>query len=936
MSKYHKLEKYFNQLLTLDDESRTVFLQELRDNDPEIYQELLALYGQHDEASQYFAQIEEKINDSLFEKEDMSGQTFGNYQLEELIGSGGMANVYKATRTDGTFQREAAIKFTKRGLDSENVLSRFQYERKILGRLKHENIAQIYDAGMTEEGLPYFVMEYVDGTDIISYAKGNKLNIRQRLNLFQQVCKAVEFAHKNLVIHRDIKPTNILIDRDEKVKLTDFGIAKILNPEEDSELTQLHSQVMTPGYASPEQSKSDFINTTSDVFQLGLLLYELISGEKAYDKEKKEYQFNFDKKLVPSEIISIIQTATRDEPEERYNTAEVLLQDINNFLENRPVKARGNHAGYVFKKFISRHKWAVALTITTLLLIAIGLAKYLHDVNEARKFADYNAIQSNAITNFFLQALQTQYPVYANGDTLNIFDMINEIEDNLKDDHTIFPRTRKQFYNIIGEIYQGYSAYKKATNNYHKALSINPEEFKYIHYNFGYDHILRVSIGDVFLDLGEYDSAIYYYQKAIEEPENNELYIAYAGLADAFLFQGNHNKADSAYNLCYESLLKTNQNDITKALVMGRYGSFLSRYYLSEKADLIDSLFVEAIDIFNSPFEYRKEPEFEIFSETEYWRNEEIKGELNRKHRPDAYARLVNYYGIFLFNIKDFDNAIKYFKHAYEANLDYYGENNVRSLDNLNNVAVILRQQGNTEQAIKTFKQCWQMSQQNKAIHTSQALNYYHNYAVSFYDLNKFEECLAAIDTVLDLRAQYAPDGIFAINHAKSFMARCYNQLGRSNQAIKLFQQVIEDHQNTFGEEGNSDLEARMEIFKILADEKKAAKAENLYKQNKKIITRRLGKEHTYHHKNNLAYSRALLMLEDYKKSISFINPLLDDSMSVAKKAIYQLHLAESKLEIGQTAEAENLYQKIKMDSLTNRSVQLSIKSYEERKKNKN
>ncbi len=373
MNHLDKFEAYYEKFLTLDELAKREFLRKIASEEPEIYTQFVSLYQHDQEASRYFQEMGDGLSSSFFDTGYEPGTIVGNYRLEQAIGVGGMAYVYKAERIDGVFQRSSAIKFIKRGIDTEEVIRRFNHERNILARLKHEYIAQLYDGGVSDDGLPYFVMEYVTGKDIISHCKENKQNLRQRLELFLQVCTAVDFAHKNLIIHRDIKPGNILIDENGKAKLTDFGIAKLLSEEEGREQTQLQSRVMTKEYASPEQQNGDFITTTSDVYQLGVLLYELVAGQKAWSPTEKKHIFMFDKKLVPSELKSIIQNATREEPEKRYNSVEALLQDVTNYLEDKPVTARGNSTGYLLRKFVKRNKVAMTTSIAIIFLIVIGL-----------------------------------------------------------------------------------------------------------------------------------------------------------------------------------------------------------------------------------------------------------------------------------------------------------------------------------------------------------------------------------------------------------------------------------------------------------------------------------------------------------------------------------------------------------------------------------
>src|SRR5207253_391487 len=209
-------------------------------------------------------------------KDALAGSRIGPYKIIREIGRGGMGTVYLAARADD-FEKRVAIKLIKRGMDTDEILSRFRNERQILANLDHPNIARLLDGGTTTDGLPYFVMEYIEGQTIDEYCEARKLATAERLQLFRMVCGAVHYAHQNLVVHRDLKPSNILVTPEGVPKLLDFGIAKILSPTGGLETTLIHA--LTPEYASPEQLRGQAVSTASDVYSLGVVLYQLLTGQ---------------------------------------------------------------------------------------------------------------------------------------------------------------------------------------------------------------------------------------------------------------------------------------------------------------------------------------------------------------------------------------------------------------------------------------------------------------------------------------------------------------------------------------------------------------------------------------------------------------------------------------------------------------------------------
>jgi serine/threonine protein kinase len=275
-----------------------------------------------------------------------------------------MGVVYLAERADAEFEQKVALKITKRGMDTDEIIARFLHERQILASLNHENIAHLLDGGTTEDGLSYFVMEFIEGLPIDEYCRKNILSINDRLKLFRMVCSAVEYAHKNLVVHRDLKPSNIIVKRDGIPKLLDFGIAKVLNSDNLSDATRTGMKIsaFTPDYASPEQIKGEHLTTATDVFSLGKVLSSLINES---NNVKSENKLNFDE----SEIKTIIAKATHNDLERRYSTVERFSEDIKRYLNGLPISARPDTFSYRANKFIKRNK--VAMIAATFVIITI-------------------------------------------------------------------------------------------------------------------------------------------------------------------------------------------------------------------------------------------------------------------------------------------------------------------------------------------------------------------------------------------------------------------------------------------------------------------------------------------------------------------------------------------------------------------------------------
>jgi tetratricopeptide (TPR) repeat protein len=341
---------------------------------------------------------------------DLTGRRIGPYQLIRLIGHGGMGAVYLGIRDDDQYRKHVAIKLLKRGMDTDFMLARFRQERQILANLEHPFIARLLDGGATGDGLPYLVMEYVDGIPITDYCAGKNLSIPEILRLFRLVCEAVQHAHQNLVVHRDIKPSNILTTREGVPKLLDFGIAKVLQPGAAGEtLTQGELRMLTPDYASPEQVRAAPISTASDIYSLGAVLYELLSGRRAHqfpsgslaDLEKTICETPPEKpsaaagnnadppalrrqkqRRLCGDLDNIVLTALHKEPQRRYASAAEFSDDLRRHMECLPVRAQADRWTYRAGKFVRRNRFAAG---ASLLLVASLIGGIVATTMQARR-----------------------------------------------------------------------------------------------------------------------------------------------------------------------------------------------------------------------------------------------------------------------------------------------------------------------------------------------------------------------------------------------------------------------------------------------------------------------------------------------------------------------------------------------------------------------
>ncbi len=441
---WQALSPYLDEALAMTDEERLIWLSSLRTQSPDLVEQLEELLHAHRALSEEGFLEERSVG--LPRVQGLAGQTVGVYTLVSPIGQGGMGAVWLAERNDGRFERQVAVKFLNIALMGKGGEERFKREGSILGRLAHPHIAELIDAGVSQTGQPYLVLEHIEGNHIDRHCDQHRLDVRARIRLFLDVLGAVAQAHANLIVHRDLKPSNVLVRNDGQVKLLDFGIAKLLEEEEGqtreaSTVTIEAGQAMTPQYAAPEQLKGEAVTTATDVYALGVLLYVLLTGQhpvgtgphapadlvKAIvDTEPTrpsetvaQTRTNADittnnaarrastpdklSRLLRGDLDTIITKALKKEPSERYKSATSLADDLHRYLKNEPVAARPDTLPYRAAKFVRRNGTAVALTALAVIATVAGLSGTLIQARTAsvqRDFAMRQVERTEALNDF--------------------------------------------------------------------------------------------------------------------------------------------------------------------------------------------------------------------------------------------------------------------------------------------------------------------------------------------------------------------------------------------------------------------------------------------------------------------------------------------------------------------------------------------------------
>lgn len=409
----------------------------------------------------------------------VAGQRLGAYQLMGFLGRGGMGVVYRAVRADDAYRKEVAIKVASSGMRSPALLQRFLDERQILASLDHPNIAGIIDGGSTAEGAPYVVMEFVSGKRIDVWCEEAGLSLRDRVIVFIQVCRAVEYAHRRLVVHRDLKPDNIFVTAEGVPKLLDFGIAKALAPERlgvNASLTADMERLMTPANASPEQVRGKTITTGTDVYQLGVLLYQLLTGRKPFQVSTKRIgemerlicETPPPKPRVNEDLDRIILHALEKEPARRYASAGELANDLDRYLNGFAVEARGPSWSYQARKFVARHKLAVSAALSALLLL-MGFLVAL--AIESRRL-DRERITAEKVAEFQSSIFSSTDPSETRGNGLTPREVLDKGSASLDRTPGMDPEVRDKLLNTLAVAYRSQGIFDRAYDLFSKSLEI--------------------------------------------------------------------------------------------------------------------------------------------------------------------------------------------------------------------------------------------------------------------------------------------------------------------------------------------------------------------------------------------------------------------------------------------------------------------------------
>lgn len=770
-----RLEELLEDTLARPAGERDAFMDRACGADGALRRELGELVSAHDPAAAYFDGLAgELVGAAPLELESAARPVIqvGPYRALEAVGHGGMGVVYRAERVDGAFDREVALKLLHRDMETPHLRARFLAERQLLARLSHPNIAHLLDGGVTDEGRPYFVMEFVEGQPITHHCASRHLQIEEVLRLFLAVIEAVSYLHRNLVVHRDLKPSNILVDREGTVKLLDFGIAKLLTEDADGGAPTLTGErLMTPEYAAPEQLAGAPVTTATDVFALGVVLFELLTGRRPHDRtsaapeslagslpptpssvlrprRKRSPAAPTDEggaqlagtrtvpwQRVDHDLDTICLAALRPEPEARYASAEQLGQDIERYLQGLPIRARASTLGYRLAKFARRHRRGVLAAAALLALVIAGFAheRWLRSqAEQARAVAQIEAAKAGAVSGFLAELLSSVDPMKAQGREVTVTDVLAQAAARISD---------------------------------HATLRTQP----------AVEAAVRLAIGNTYLSLGKHVEAREHLERAVElrgglEARDPEALAGMESLGDAYTRLGLYDRAEPILRKVLEIRVQMRGQDHPASLAaMNRLGDLLWAAGKRDEVERLDRMTLE------------------------------IRRRVLGEDHPDTLKSLNAVAGA-LFERGAYAEAATLYDQALSIARRVLGETHPHTLSLGSNLAAAYLELGEYPKAATLLQAVVDGKTRVFGEQHPETAVSVHNLGVTLAQQGRYEEAAEQLLKAVEVRSRI-PGDRRSYTFSRSYLADVYRELGRQAEAEALYLATMKEQQDLFGRE---------------------------------------------------------------------------------------------------------------------------------------
>jgi len=842
--RWQQVDELFQRSLEVHPSEREAFLSEACGDDLELHHAVDRLLAHADKPlGSLKTAVEESARELTF-----IGRRIGSYVLLRVLGEGGMGRVFLAARADEQYQQFVAIKLMHAGVwQSETMLQRFQRERQILANLNHPNIARLLDGGMTSDGSPYLVMEYVDGTPIDEYCGEKRLSIEAKLELFRNVCLAVDYAHKNLVVHRDIKPANVLVAEDGTPKLLDFGIAKLLDPDNDGQMrpkTRATERLMTPEYASPEQLTGDSITTATDVYGLGVLLYELLAGEHPFAEQtsnpieiarqiceseprppsavalRRPDRAHSEARKLRGDLDHIIMMTLRKEPERRYSSAAVLAADIANYLNGYPVIACDTNWAYRTRKLVRRHLTAlITAGAFVLVLIAAAGISMRQGVRANREMAIAQAVNDFLQNDLLAQASAAKQsgPTAKPDPHLEVRTALDRAAIRIAGKFDRQPEVEAAIRSTIGQTYMELGLYPKARDQLERALEFNRRALGTENPNT----LKTVSLlGRTALLQGKYPEAEVLTRRAFESQsrvlgaEHPDTLRSMNDLATIYGERGKYGQAEALHRQIFEidrRALGAEHPDTLRSM------HTLGLVYLDEgKYPQAEALYSQLLAI-----ERRV---------------------LGAEH-PDT-LRSMTALAISYWYEGRYPDAEALHSHVLEIERRVLGAEHPYTLTSMGNLALVYQSQGKYAQADVLYNQTVEIARRVLGLEHPNTLRSMNSLAGLYDEEGKYAQAEALENELLEIESR-----VLGADHLDTLISmdnvgKVYLDQGKYAQAEKLLNHALDTDRRVLGPERRETLSCMNDLADVYADEGKYVQAQALLNQALEIERRVLGPEH--------------------------------------------------------------------------------------------
>ena len=847
--RWQQIKLLLDQLFDLPPEEHAAFLEQACQDDPALRHQLQTALEANQGDDAFLAPLDSRHLAALlhafspdeptelspsFEYPALVGRHIGPYQVVEELAQGGMGQVFLAQRADGAFDTQVALKVIRGGFASREIHRRFLAERRILARLRHQHIAHLLDGGMTHAGQPYFVMEYIDGEIITHYCDKRRLGVEHRLGLFQDVCKAVQYAHANLVVHRDLKPNNILVTDSGQVKLLDFGIAKLLReqPDEETALTQTGHLVMTPEYASPEQVRGEAVTTATDVYSLGVLLYELLTGHRPYrlagrGRSELERVICEEEPEAPSTAIrrtaerrkadgttqeitpetvsqardtpserlqrrlrgdldTIVLKALRKEPDRRYASAEAFLEDIRRHLAGLPVSAQADTLSYRMRKFVRRHRMGVG-TGTLVMLLVIG---FTWGVIQERNRAQAEAAKLAEVKEFLVGLFETSDPWQENERADVTARVLLERGVERIDALAEEPEVQAEMLHVLGVVYRQLGKYEEAHSLLIQALDLR-----------------RSLLGEIHLDVTNSKNALAWVLKekgAYDEAEH--LYRDALAIQQKLLGDEHEAIAESLNNL---ALVLVKQGQYDEAEHLYRDALAIQQKLLGDEHEAI------AESLNNLGILHNKKG---AYNEAERTHRKALA--MRRKLLGDRHpyiAESLNNLAIVLEKKGHYDEAEQFHREALAIRRNFLGNEHPLIALDLDNLAYVLRQKGDYEEAERLNREglrMWRALVDPEHPDVSISMS---NLALILHAKGAYDQADSLYREALAMQIKVLPPQHPLIGHSLSRLGRLLVDQNRAEEAEPLLQEALAIHLGNYGEAHKHTVDVKRLLGRCLA-----------------------------------------------------------------------------------------------------------------------